>query len=91
MSENLHRHLRNKYLIENKTPTHTYVCMHVCRLAMESMSREAAESRLRLLEDQLAELQEELRRVSEASFHPGSLQTVNARTQTIQRITQSQT
>uniref|UniRef100_A0A674NLQ5 Cingulin b n=1 Tax=Takifugu rubripes TaxID=31033 RepID=A0A674NLQ5_TAKRU len=44
-------------------------------LAMERMSREAAESRLHLLEDQLAELQEELRRVSETSFHPDSLQT----------------
>lgn len=43
---------------------------------MERMSREAAESRLHLLEDQLAELQEELRRVSETSFHPDSLQTV---------------
>lgn len=49
---------------------------------MERMSREAAESRLHLLEDQLAELQEELRRVPEASFHPDSLQTVNTHTHT---------
>ncbi|KAE8281943.1 Cingulin [Larimichthys crocea] len=39
-------------------------------LAEERMSREMAECRLRLQEDQLAELQEELRRVSENS--PGS-------------------
>ncbi|XP_068189881.1 cingulin isoform X2 [Antennarius striatus] len=43
-------------------------------LAMERMSREVAESRLRLQEDQLAELQEELRRVSEISSHPDSTQ-----------------
>lgn len=42
------------------------------------MSREAAESRLHLQEDQLAELQEELRRVSENSAHTDSLQTVLA-------------
>lgn len=57
------------------------MCMHVCRLAMERMSREEAESRLHLLEDQLAELQEELRRVSETSFHSDSLQTVITHTQ----------
>nr|XP_046274128.1 cingulin isoform X2 [Scatophagus argus] len=44
-------------------------------LARERMSREVAESRLRLQEDQLAELQEELRRVSENSCHSDSLQT----------------
>ncbi|XP_076610813.1 cingulin isoform X2 [Chaetodon auriga] len=44
-------------------------------LAEERMSREVAESRLRLQEDQLAELQEELRRVSENSPHSDSLQT----------------
>ncbi|KAM9340015.1 cingulin [Symphorus nematophorus] len=44
-------------------------------LAEERMSRELAESRLRLQEDQLAELQEELRRVSENSPHSDSLQT----------------
>lgn len=44
-------------------------------LAGERMSRERAESRLRLQEDQLAELQEELRRVSENPPHPDSLQT----------------
>ncbi|XP_056269250.1 cingulin isoform X2 [Pseudoliparis swirei] len=42
-------------------------------LAEERMAREGAESRLRLQEDQLAELQEELRRVSENS--PLSVQT----------------
>ncbi|XP_059206121.1 cingulin isoform X2 [Centropristis striata] len=44
-------------------------------LAGERMAREVAESRLRLQEDQLAELQEELRRVSENSPHSDSLQT----------------
>ncbi|XP_030268569.1 cingulin isoform X2 [Sparus aurata] len=44
-------------------------------LAEERMSRELSESRLRLHEDQLAELQEELRRVSENSPHSDSLQT----------------
>ncbi|XP_035537922.1 cingulin isoform X1 [Morone saxatilis] len=44
-------------------------------LAEERMAREVAESRLRLQEDQLAELQEELRRVSENSPHSDSLQT----------------
>ncbi|XP_029299639.1 cingulin isoform X2 [Cottoperca gobio] len=43
-------------------------------LAEERMAREKAESRLRLQEDQLAELQEELRRVSENSPHSDSLQ-----------------
>ncbi|XP_049457460.1 cingulin isoform X4 [Epinephelus fuscoguttatus] len=43
-------------------------------LAEERMAREMAESRLRLQEDQLAELQEELRRVSENSPHSDSLQ-----------------
>uniref|UniRef100_A0A8C3A2E1 Cingulin b n=1 Tax=Cyclopterus lumpus TaxID=8103 RepID=A0A8C3A2E1_CYCLU len=42
-------------------------------LAEERMAREVAESRLRLQEDQLAELQEDLRRVSESS--PRSVQT----------------
>ncbi len=53
---------------------YTHVC--VSRLAEERMSRELAESRLRLQEDQLAELQEELRRVSENSPNSDSLQTV---------------
>ncbi|KAM7384437.1 hypothetical protein PAMA_011672 [Pampus argenteus] len=44
-------------------------------LAEERMAREASESRLRLQEDQLAELQEELRRVSENSPLSDSLQT----------------
>ncbi|KAM3595944.1 uncharacterized protein V6R79_005686 [Siganus canaliculatus] len=44
-------------------------------LAKERMSREAAESRLRLQEDQLAVLQEELRNFSENSPHSDSLQT----------------
>ncbi|XP_070777946.1 cingulin isoform X2 [Enoplosus armatus] len=44
-------------------------------LAEERMSREGVESRLRLQEDQLAELQEELRRVSENPLHSDSLQT----------------
>lgn len=44
-------------------------------LAEERMAREAAESRLRLQEDQLAGLQEELRRVSEISPRSDSLQT----------------
>ncbi|XP_070702799.1 cingulin isoform X2 [Pempheris klunzingeri] len=44
-------------------------------LAEERMAREGAESRLRLQEDQLAELQEELRRVSENSPHSDSLHT----------------
>ncbi|XP_041811495.1 cingulin isoform X2 [Chelmon rostratus] len=44
-------------------------------LAEERMSREVVESRLRLQEDQLAELQEELRRVSENSPDSDSLQT----------------
>ena len=46
------------------------------------MSRELSESRLRLHEDQLAELQEELRRVSENSPHSDSLQTVLTYTHT---------
>lgn len=49
----------------------------VCfRLAEERIAREIAESRLHMLEDQLAELQEELRRVSENSSHSDSMQTV---------------
>ena len=40
------------------------------------MSREGAETRLRLQEDLLAELQEDLRRVSENSPYSDSLQTV---------------
>ncbi|XP_034747042.1 cingulin isoform X2 [Etheostoma cragini] len=43
-------------------------------LAEERIAREGAESRLHLQEDQLAELQEELRRVSENSPHSDSLQ-----------------
>ncbi|XP_056154399.1 cingulin [Lampris incognitus] len=43
-------------------------------LAEVRMAREGAESRLRQQEDQLAELQEELRRVSENSPHTDSLQ-----------------
>ncbi|XP_008282075.1 cingulin isoform X1 [Stegastes partitus] len=43
-------------------------------LAEERMAREGAESRLRLQEDQLAGLQEELRMVSENSPHSDSLQ-----------------
>ncbi|XP_067354439.1 cingulin isoform X1 [Channa argus] len=45
------------------------------KLAEERMAREGAESRLRLQEDQLAELQEELRRVSENYPHSDSLHT----------------
>lgn len=41
------------------------------------MSRELSESRQRLQEDQLAELQEELRRFSESSPYSGSLHTVS--------------
>ncbi|KAJ0055047.1 hypothetical protein NL108_008985, partial [Boleophthalmus pectinirostris] len=44
-------------------------------LTVERMSREAAESRLRLQEDQLAGLQEELRRVSEFAPPSDSIQT----------------
>ncbi|XP_041665903.1 cingulin isoform X2 [Cheilinus undulatus] len=44
-------------------------------LAEERMAREVAESRLRLQEDQLAELQEELRRVEENSPHSELLKT----------------
>ncbi|KAM4540084.1 cingulin isoform 2-T3 [Odontesthes bonariensis] len=44
-------------------------------LAAECMSRELSESRLHLQEDQLAQLQEELRRVSENSPQADSLQT----------------
>nr|XP_061808686.1 cingulin-like [Nerophis lumbriciformis] len=44
-------------------------------LAEERISREMAESRLRLQEDHLAELQEELRRISETSSNPDSLRT----------------
>nr|XP_043908851.1 cingulin isoform X2 [Solea senegalensis] len=44
-------------------------------LAQERMARELAETRQRLLEDQLAELQEDLRRFSENSPHSDSLQT----------------
>ncbi|KAK7898897.1 hypothetical protein WMY93_019750 [Mugilogobius chulae] len=44
-------------------------------LTVERMSREASESRLRLLEDQLAGLQEELRRVSELAPSSDSTQT----------------
>ncbi|XP_069032685.1 cingulin [Embiotoca jacksoni] len=44
-------------------------------LAEERMATEGAESRLRLQEDQLAELQEDLRRVSENSPHSDSLLT----------------
>ena len=40
------------------------------------MAREASESTVRQQEDQLAELQEELRRVSEGSPYSDSLQTV---------------
>lgn len=50
----------------------------VCRLAAERLSREVAESRLRLQEDQLAQLQEELRRVSENAPQSDSFQTVNS-------------
>lgn len=57
------------------------MCLCMCRLARERMSREAAESRLRLQEDQLAELQEELRRISENSSHSDSMQTVQKQTQ----------
>ncbi|KAK1880767.1 Cingulin [Dissostichus eleginoides] len=46
-------------------------------LAEERMAREGAESRVRLQEDQLAELQEDLRRVSENSTHSDSLQTAD--------------
>lgn len=56
--------------------------MCMCRLAVERISRDAAESRLCLQEDQLAELQEELRKVSEISFHPDSLQMVITHTHT---------
>lgn len=52
------------------------MCLRVCRLAEERMAREGAETRLRLQEDQLAELQEDLRRVSENTPHSDSLQTV---------------
>ena len=48
----------------------------MCRLAAERMSRELSESRLHLQEDQLAQLQEELRRVSENSPQADSMQTV---------------
>ncbi|XP_077363189.1 cingulin isoform X2 [Festucalex cinctus] len=44
-------------------------------LAEERIGREMAESRQRLQEDQLAELQEALRRVSETASHPDSLRT----------------
>ncbi|XP_040909488.1 cingulin isoform X3 [Toxotes jaculatrix] len=44
-------------------------------LAEERMARQGAETRLHLQEDQLAELQEELRKVSENSPHSDSLQT----------------
>uniref|UniRef100_A0A3Q3D3J0 Cingulin b n=1 Tax=Hippocampus comes TaxID=109280 RepID=A0A3Q3D3J0_HIPCM len=44
-------------------------------LTEERLGREMAESRLRLQEDQLAELQEALRRVSETASHPDSLRT----------------
>ncbi|XP_029023847.2 cingulin [Betta splendens] len=44
-------------------------------LAVERMAREKAESRVRLQEDQLAELQEELRRLAETSPRSDSLQT----------------
>ncbi|XP_061520307.1 cingulin isoform X2 [Phycodurus eques] len=44
-------------------------------LAEERISREMAESRLRRQEDHLAELQEELRGVSETAPHPDSLRT----------------
>lgn len=53
------------------------VCVCVFRLAQERMSRELSESRQRLQEDQLAELQEELRRFSESSPYSGSLHTVS--------------
>lgn len=51
-----------RYYIDN-------VCVSVCRLSEERMAREGAESRLRLQDDQLAKLQEELRRASENSPH----------------------
>ncbi|XP_053303181.1 cingulin isoform X1 [Pleuronectes platessa] len=44
-------------------------------LAEERMAREGAETRLRIQEDLLAELQEDLRRVSENSPYSGSLHT----------------
>lgn len=52
------------------------MCLRVRRLDEERMTREGAEIRLRLQEDQLAELQEELRRVSENSPRSDSLQMV---------------
>uniref|UniRef100_A0AAQ5YIV3 Myosin tail domain-containing protein n=1 Tax=Amphiprion ocellaris TaxID=80972 RepID=A0AAQ5YIV3_AMPOC len=51
-----------------------YYSLKEILLAEERMAREGAESRLRLQEDQLAGLQEELRRVSENSPHSDSLQ-----------------
>lgn len=75
------------YLHPNIDMVRVWVCvwyLFVHRLAKERMSRDVAESRLRLQEDQLAELQEELRRVSENSSD--SLQTVITHTHTHTQI-----
>ncbi|XP_034016280.1 LOW QUALITY PROTEIN: cingulin [Thalassophryne amazonica] len=48
---------------------------YVCRLSEERMARVSSESRLHHQEDQLAELQDQLRRVSGISPHTDSLQT----------------
>uniref|UniRef100_A0A3Q1EYT4 Cingulin b n=1 Tax=Acanthochromis polyacanthus TaxID=80966 RepID=A0A3Q1EYT4_9TELE len=69
------------FLTENMRYLYIYGCciidnVFLCRLAEERMAREGAESRLRLQEDQLAGLQEELRRVSENSPHSDSLEDV---------------
>ncbi len=48
------------------------------------MDREAAESRLRQQEDQLAQLQEELRRMLENSPQSDTMQLVRTQTQNIQ-------
>lgn len=55
------------------------ILMHVCRLDEERMARGKAETRLHLQEDQLAELQEELRRVSE-NLPPSDSQSVRTAT-----------
>lgn len=68
------------FYCENPTMSTQSTCVRVHRLLRERMSREAAESRVRLQEDQLAELQEELRRVSENSSD--SLHTVITHTHT---------
>lgn len=59
-----------------------YVVMVVFRLLELRMEKEGLLSRLHQHEDQLAQLQEELRRVSESTSQSGSVHVVNTTTHT---------